>query len=196
MGIHPLALTRGVNRAQIDNAVEHADATIAIGNGPTMVLIIGPDDTGQLIEAAGVIRDEDVLFIHAAPMRRAYQRLLDAALAQPGAGEHGTPANDSAYGWSVDGLDLTDDLVTRLRTRAEHGHDIDVLRIRLRTGRPAPLSIGDIIRIELDPATYATAATRADAHGISVHELIRRTLQTHTQASPTTPHADLYPGVN
>ncbi|MCW2525494.1 MAG: hypothetical protein JWM76_354 [Pseudonocardiales bacterium] len=177
MGIHPLALTRGVNREQIDQAVEHAAATIAIGNGPTMVLIIGPDDAGQMVEAAGVIRDEDVFFVHAAPMRPAYQPLLDAALAQPGAGSNGIPEGETDNGWSVDGLALTDELVADLKARAEKGHDTDVLRIRLRTGRPAPLAVGDVIRLDLPAPVYAACAEQADAHGLAIPELIRNTLR-------------------
>jgi hypothetical protein len=181
MGIHPLALTRGMSREQIDHAVEHSAATVAIGNGPTMVLIIGPDAAGQMVEAAGVIRDEDVLFVHAAQMRPAYQRLLDAALAQPGAGSNGVPEGDSANGWSVDGLALTDELVADLKARAEKGHDVAVLRIRLRTGRPAPLAIGDVIRLDLSAPVYAACAERADAQGISIPELIRQTLRARLQ---------------
>lgn len=188
MGIHPLALTRGVSREQIDQAVEHAAATVAIGNGPTMVLIIGPDDAGHMVEAAGVIRDEDVLFVHAAPMRPAYQRLLDAALAQPGAGHNGIPEGESGNGWSVDGLALTDDLVADLKARAEKGHDTDVLRIRLRTGRPAPLAIGDVIRLDLGAPVYTACAVQADAQGVSIPELIRHTLRARLHAA-----ADLTP---
>lgn len=183
MGIHPLALTRGVTRDQIEQAVEHAAATIAIGNGPTMVLIIGPDNTGQLVEAAGVIRDEDVFFVHAAPMRSAYQPLLEAALAQPGTGSAAPPATTAAHGWSVDGLELADDLVAQLHARAEHGHDVDVLRIRLRTGRPAPLAVGDVIRLELTPSVHAASSARADADAMSIPDLIRATLRTRLHPS-------------
>ena len=184
MGISPAALTDGVSRSQLDHAVAHAAATIAVGNGPTMILVIGPDDSGQLIEAAGVIRNEDVLYVHAAQMRAAYQPLLDAAVAQPGAAT-AIPDGNDPNGSSVDGLALSEATVNELREQAERGHDPDVLRLRLRTGRPAPLAIGDVLRLELDPATYAVCAARADADGVALPEFIRRTLRAtlHTTAT-------------
>ena len=178
MGVHPLALTTGLTRHQIEQSVEDAAATIAIGNGPTLILTLGFDADRLLIEATGVIRDEDVLVVHAAPARQEYRVLYDIAQSLPGAGESGPPVGGvSTYGWSVDGLELADPLIDDLIERAEHGHDIDTLRIRIRPGRPAPLSIGDVIRLQLAPDVLAACAERADLDGVPVHEVIRRALR-------------------
>jgi hypothetical protein len=185
MGIHPLALTRGLTREDIEETLENAVATIAIGNGPTMVLILGVDQDKRLIEASGVIRNEDVLFVHAAPAREAYQRLFDISQALPGAGAAppatGDGEGEGGWGWSVDGLELTDALIAELREKANVGYDVDILKIRVRTGGPAPLSIGDTIRLDLDAGLWAATSARADGDGVAVHELIRRALRQRLQ---------------
>lgn len=184
MGIHPLVLTRGVTRDQIEQTLENAAATIAIGNGPTMVLILGFAGD-QLVEASGVIRDEDVLFVYAAPARESYQPLLELAQSLPGAGEVGPPAGRSAeYGWSVDGLELSDSLIEQIIKNAVTGHDVDVLKVRLRTGRPAPLAVGDVVRLELEPKLHTAATMAADEQGMPVHELIRVALRAQLSDRP------------
>lgn len=77
MGLHPSALAHSIGRQDIEYAVEHAITTIATGNGPTRLLILGPDATGRLLEVSCVIRKEDLLYFHAAPMRPTYKVLLD-----------------------------------------------------------------------------------------------------------------------
>lgn len=178
MGTHPLALTDGLTRRQIEHGVEHAAATIAIGNGPTLILILGYDADRMLIEATGIIRDEDVLFVHAAPARPEYDTLLEIAEGLPGAGVVGPPTgNEVGHGWSVDGLALTDTLLAELIERAGRGHDLETLKIRIRPGRPAPLSIGDVVRVELEPSLFDACAARADLDKVPVHEVIRRALR-------------------
>jgi hypothetical protein len=49
MGIHPLALTHGLSREQIELAVEEAETTVAIGNIPTRILILAFGGDGQLL---------------------------------------------------------------------------------------------------------------------------------------------------
>jgi hypothetical protein len=182
MGIHPLALTHGLSREQIELAVENAETTVAIDNLPTRILILAFGDDGQLLEATGVIRDEDVLFVHAGPARAGYKALLDTTGAPPSIHQRpAAPETTDTQRYSVDGVELTDGLIADLAERAQTGHDIDTLKIRLRPGRPAPLSVGDVIRVELTPALYSACASRADDEGVPVHDVMRRALRRHLQ---------------
>lgn len=178
MGIHPLALTHNLTRDEIEWAIEHSEATIAIDNGPTRIMIIGPAPDGRLLEVSGVIRDEDVLVVHADRARPDYEPLVSLARQLPGAGEAGPPPDTGdGFGWSVDGLALTPELIAQLQAEADSGYDVATLRVRLRTGRPAPLSVGEVFRIDLDPALYRAGAERADNDGVPIHEVMRRALR-------------------
>ncbi|MCS5735559.1 hypothetical protein [Herbiconiux daphne] len=174
--VHPLALRYGLTREQISHAIDHGEATMAIGNGPTMILILGEDAAGEMIEVSCVIRGEDVLAIHAQALRPAYRPLLELAHSLPGADGDHTPAGavDGGWGRSVDGLELTEQLAVALNDRAQRGHDYDVLRLRLRGGRPAPLAVGEVVRVHLDDRLHDAAAAKADELGISLPELVRR----------------------
>ncbi len=176
MTVSRAALNAGVTRPDLDHAVTNALATIALGNGPTRILVIGPDASGRLIEATGVIRDEDVLFVHAAPMRVEYKVLLERAVEQPGA-PSSIPDPGQLDLWSVDGIALTDSAIATVREKAMRGHDVDTLLRRLRSGRPAPLAIGDVFRVELDATTFAELADVADDQGVAVPEVIRQRLR-------------------
>lgn len=176
MTVSRAALKAGVARPDLDHAMTNALATIALGNGPTRILVIGPDANGRLIEATGVIRDEDVLFVYAAPMRAEYEVLLERAVEQPGA-PSSIPDPGQLDLWSVDGIALTDTAIAAVRDKALRGHDVDVLLRRLRPGPPAPLAIGDVFRIEFDVATFAELSDVADDQGIAVPEVIRRRLR-------------------
>lgn len=186
MSTHPLALTRGVSRAQIEYIVDHAEATLALGNGPTMILILGTTEHGERIELTGVMRDEDVLWVHARPAIDDYAPLFalahDQAAAMPQLDDE---ADGGAYGVSVDAMALTEPLIDELIVAARDGHDIDTLRLRLRPGRPAPLSVGVQVRVTLSPALSVASSERADADGIALPELARRALRHHLQANPT-----------
>ena len=48
-----------------------------IDEDPSKVLVIGPDDTGNLLEIVVLLLDEDrLLVIHAMPLRSQYHHLL------------------------------------------------------------------------------------------------------------------------
>jgi hypothetical protein len=188
MTVSRTALAPDVTRRDLDHAVANASATIAVGNGPTLVLVIGPDATGRPVEATGVIRDEDVLFVHAAPMRSEYQVLLERAVEQPGA-RSSIPSPHQLDRWSVDGIELSDENVALVRERAINGHDIEILRRRLRPGRPAPLAIGDVVRVEFDPPTYAALSDEADAEGVSIAAVTRRRFDAYLAVHAATPSA-------
>ncbi len=175
MAVHPLALKSGLNRAQIRHVVDNAEATMAIGNGPTMILILGRDIDGSLIEASCVIRKEDVLVVHAQLSRPEYLPLLELALTLPGGGiDSGLEDEEEAqWGRSVDGLSITNELAAELFQRAELGHDYDVLRVRLRRGRPAPLAVGEPIRLVLEPSLFSAASELADKWGVAIADVAR-----------------------
>jgi len=186
MAIHPLALTSGLTSAQIRHVVDHAEATMAIGNEPTMILILGRDADGTLIDASCVIRREDVLVVHAQLSRPEYGPLLDLALSLPGAGDDQIVdfgSEDGTWGRSVDGLALTDELAQELNERAERGHDEQVLRVRLRRGRPAPLAVGEVVRFELEEELFASVADIADDRGGSVADVAREAIDRRLAAT-------------
>lgn len=186
MTLTPSALQQGVTRDDLDHAMSHALATIALGNGPTRILVIGPDPDGRPIEATGVIRGEDVLFVHAARMREAYLPLLERAAKQQGAATAIPDPADLDH-WSVDGIALTDDALAAVREQALGGHDMGVLLRRLRPGRPAPLAVGTVFRVELDPETFTVLSDTADEQGIALAEVIRQRLRSAIQESPFLP---------
>lgn len=179
MAVHPNALRHGLTARQIRTAIDQGEATMAIGNAPTMILILGKDEDGTMIEVSCVIRGEDVIAIFAQPIRSEYLPLLELAHTLPGADGDHTPAGrgaDGSWGRSVDGLELTDELALELNERAALGHDYDVLRLRLRGGRPAPLAVGEVVRLELESALFAEVAQRADELGVSIPEVMRRAI--------------------
>ena len=83
----------------------------------------------------------------------------------------------TAYGESVDGLALTDALITRLFHEAEKGHDLERLKLRVRPGRPAPLPIGTPIEVEFSAELLDRASRVADTRGVSLNEFIRQVLR-------------------
>lgn len=179
MVVTPLALTHGLSREQIEHAVADAATTVAIDNVPTRIMILAFAQDGQLLEATCVIRDEDLLFVHAGPAHARYEELLDTVSPSPSAVETPTAVHGPVSEYSVDGLELTASLVDDLIRRAEHGHDLETLKVRLRPGRPAPLSVGDVVRLQLTSSLYAACATRADEEGFPVQEVIRQALRRH-----------------
>jgi hypothetical protein len=74
--ILPGALKHGVSPEAITHAVDHALTTSDAGEEPLRVLVIGPDLAGNLLEIIAIIRDQDLLVIHAMPMRPKYRHLL------------------------------------------------------------------------------------------------------------------------
>lgn len=77
------------------------------------------------------------------------------------------------YRVSVDGIELTDQLLTSLFQATNEGHSIARLKLRARPGRPAPLSVGQNVDVTLDDELYAAASEEADRRGVSLAELIR-----------------------
>jgi hypothetical protein len=179
MAITPQALTHGLSREQIELAVAEAATTVAIDNVPTRIMILAFGEDGELLEATGVIRDEDLLFVHAGPAHTGYEALLDTASPSPSTADGNASADGTGLDASVDGVELTPSVVAGLIKRAEHGHDLETLKVRLRPGRPAPLSVGDVVRLELTSALHAACAARADDEGVPVQEVVRQALRRH-----------------
>jgi hypothetical protein len=182
MAITPLALMHGLSREQIELAVTEAATTVAIDNVPTRIMILAFGEAGQLLEATAVIRDEDLLFVHAGPAHAGYEALLDTTSPSPSEAKASAAAAGTGSDFSVDGVELTPSRVAELIRRAETGHDLETLKVRLRPGRPAPLSVGDVVRLELNPALHAACAVRADSEGVPVQEVVRQALRAHLHA--------------
>lgn len=69
--IRPSARKHGATDADIRHAVEQALVVADIDTD--VVLSIGPGLAGNPLEVIGVLRDDEVLLIHAMPLRRKYR---------------------------------------------------------------------------------------------------------------------------
>ncbi|MCS5735560.1 hypothetical protein [Herbiconiux daphne] len=168
MDIHPAALD-GRSRADIFSAVENARLTTHIGNAPTQIFIVGPDTTGVDLEMTAVVRHEDVFVLHAAPARPATRALL-AEVVPP---DPQTPAGTLPdYGTAADDYELTSAVIDRLSGEAEAGYDVDYLLTRTRPGRPAPMTVGAVVRVGLSQTDLTDAAAQAEAEGVTVEQFV------------------------
>jgi hypothetical protein len=70
------ALKHGVNPDDIDHALQHALAIEEVGEDPARYLVLGPDQSGNLLELVVLDRPTGPAVIHAMPMRSQYHRLL------------------------------------------------------------------------------------------------------------------------
>ncbi|MGL5929857.1 MAG: hypothetical protein ACRCY8_13060 [Dermatophilaceae bacterium] len=79
MEIHPAARKHGVPEDHIRHAVEHAVVHSPGGEDPPRILVLGPDQAGNLLEVVAIVRGEDLLVIHAMAMRGKYRSLISKA---------------------------------------------------------------------------------------------------------------------
>ena len=77
--MHRSALKHGISRAQIEHAADHllTLADLDPDSDPPKVLIIGPDEAGNLLELiALVLEGDEILVVHAMRLRPQFFTLL------------------------------------------------------------------------------------------------------------------------
>jgi hypothetical protein len=169
MDIHPDAMASGLSRDGVYLATQHALLTTHIGNGPTQIFMIGQDDTGRLLEVSAVVRHEDILVVHTDEARPEYLPLLD--------GLPDRPQDAAGYGRGADGVVLTQDLVHTLFDTADAGYDVEFLSNRTRPGRPAPITVGTVVRLGLDSTLRQAVQQAAAAQDVSEEAYIEELLK-------------------
>ncbi|MCW2525493.1 MAG: hypothetical protein JWM76_353 [Pseudonocardiales bacterium] len=169
MDIHPDAMAPGLTREGVYSATQQALLTTHIGNGPTQIFMIGEDDTGRLLEISAVVRHEDILVVHTDEARPEYLSMLD--------GLPDRPRDEKGFGRGADGVVLTGELVQTLFDAADSGYDVDFLSTRTRPGRPAPITVGTVVRLGLDPILRRAVTDAASTAGVSEAAYIEGVLQ-------------------
>jgi hypothetical protein len=87
------------------------------------------------------------------------------------------------YGRTVGGEPITEELVEKLRSKAEEGFDTEEI-LRRRGGRPAMGSAAASVEsVRLDPELSEALRTRAEHEGRTNSDLIRDALRRYLQAS-------------
>ncbi len=76
MDVLPSAGRHGIDEEDVQHAVRHATVVEEIADDPTRYLLLGPDRAGNLLELVVLDRPQGPAVIHAMPMRKQYQRLL------------------------------------------------------------------------------------------------------------------------
>jgi hypothetical protein len=74
--ILPSAHKHGISDDDIRHAFENAVASITVPDQPDFSMIIGPDETGRLLEIDVVADDDNDYVIHAMPARPKYLKLI------------------------------------------------------------------------------------------------------------------------
>lgn len=74
--IHRSARKHGATDDDIRHAIDNAMVVADVEDDDDIVLYIGPDLDGHLLEVIAVTRDDGELVIHAMPLRRKYRPLL------------------------------------------------------------------------------------------------------------------------
>lgn len=84
----------------------------------------------------------------------------------------------NTHGKSIDGVELTDELLEQIADEAEAGYDVETLKPRVRRGRP-PMgaAAADSLPVRLDPELRASVAARAEREGVPQGEVVRRALR-------------------
>lgn len=72
----PSAHKHGISDDDIGQAFENAVASTTVAHQPDFSMIIGPDETGRLLEIGVVADDENDYMIHARPARPKYLTLI------------------------------------------------------------------------------------------------------------------------
>ncbi len=87
------------------------------------------------------------------------------------------------YGRTRSGEPITDELVEKLRAKAEEGFDVDEI-LRRRGGRPAMgSSAASVESVRLDPELSEALRERADREGRTNSDVIRDALRRYFRAS-------------
>ena len=76
MDVFGSAFRHGVADEDIQHAVRSALAVDEIGENPTLYLVLGPNQAGNLLELVVLDRPQGPAVIHAMAMRTKYRRLL------------------------------------------------------------------------------------------------------------------------
>lgn len=66
----------GISDDDMRHAVENAVASITVPDQPDFSMIIGPDESGRLLEIGVVADDDNDYVIHAMPARPEYLKLI------------------------------------------------------------------------------------------------------------------------
>lgn len=66
----------GISDDDMRHAVENAVASITVPDQPDFSMIIGPDESGRLLEIGVVADDDNDFVIHAMPARPKYLKLI------------------------------------------------------------------------------------------------------------------------
>ncbi len=152
MDIYPATLAN-VSRDDLFAAVQDAQLTTHVGNAPTQIFMVGSDTHGHLLEITTVVRQEDVFVVHAGPARAESLEMLRFVQSEDlPAPSHG---DEKVYGVSADEWELTDTTIEELHKTAEDGYDVPRLLTRTRPGRPAPMTVGTVVRIGLEERLLA-----------------------------------------
>lgn len=76
MEILPSARKHGIPDDDIRHAFENAVASITVPDQPDFSMIIGPGETGRLLEIGVLADDDNDYVIHAMPARPKYLKLI------------------------------------------------------------------------------------------------------------------------
>jgi hypothetical protein len=74
--ILPSAHKHGISDDDTRHGFENAEASITVPDQPDFSMIIGPDETGRLLEIGVVADDDNDYVIHAMPTRPMYLKLI------------------------------------------------------------------------------------------------------------------------
>lgn len=82
------------------------------------------------------------------------------------------------YGKTKSGVEITDELIEQYVAEAEHGYDLDKLKVR--RGRPLlGRTPAKTFAVRLDPDLRAALDERAQMDGVTSAEVLRRAVRVH-----------------
>jgi CRISPR-associated endonuclease/helicase Cas3 len=88
----------------------------------------------------------------------------------------------SSYGRSRSGVELTEEAVEKMASKAEKG--LDVSKLRRRVGRPAMGSgPAEGLPIRFDPELREALEQRAKKEGVSAGEVVRRAVRKYLRSA-------------
>jgi CRISPR-associated endonuclease/helicase Cas3 len=89
--------------------------------------------------------------------------------------------DESSYGTSRSGVELTIEVLERMAAEAEAG--LDVSKLRRRPGRPRMGSApAEGLPVRFEPELRAAIEGRAQADGVSAGEIVRRAVRDYLRA--------------
>lgn len=87
-----------------------------------------------------------------------------------------------SYGRAKSGVELTDEVVSKMAAKAEKG--LDVKKLRPRVGRPAMGSgPAEGLPVRFDPELRDALERRAKEEGVSAGEVVRRALRKYLRSA-------------